>query len=88
MPATRGGQLEDEVDDITAGMCPTDRTMFEVEIVWDIHRDAEDIIMIRVMQLPRDGTESPAPHYWTLATFKGRLEMMRDRFDQFHPKGD
>merc|ERR1719159_1092505 len=49
---SEGSHLVDEANDITVEMRPRDRLKFEVELVWDIHRDAKDIIVIRVMQFP------------------------------------
>merc|ERR1719199_1849540 len=60
---SEASHLVDETNDITAEMRPSDRLKFEVELVWDIHRDADDIIVIRVMQFPADGkTEASVLH--------------------------
>merc|ERR1719199_715367 len=60
---SEASHLVDEANDITAEMRPADRLKFEVELVWDIHRDAQDIIVIRVMQFPPDGkTEASVLH--------------------------
>merc|ERR1719262_2053167 len=85
---SEGSHLVDEANDITVEMRPRDRLKFEVELVWDIHRDAKDTIVIRVMQFPPDGMDATVLYYWTLSKFKERLDMMRDCYDQFHQKGD
>lgn len=85
---SEASHLVDEANDITAEMRPADRMKFEVELVWDIHRDAQDIIVIRVMQFPPDGMDASVLCYWTLVKFKERLDMMRDCYDVFHHKGE
>jgi len=79
--------LTDEANEITQEMRLNDRLKFEVELVWDIHREASDIIVIRVMRFQADGADASVMCYWTLAKFKERVEMMRDCYDQFHKKG-
>jgi hypothetical protein len=90
--------LVDEANEITAELRPDDRLKFEVELVWDIHRDAQDIIVIRLLEYtPRKRIASHSPGeappeeieyatrvvtYWTLSKFKLRLDHMRDCYDQ------
>lgn len=68
-------------------MRPEDRLKFQVELVWDIYREARDIIVIRVMQIPQDSSEAAVLCYWTLSRFKERLDMMRDCYDDFTKTG-
>lgn len=42
--------LVDEANEITAAVRPSDCLKFEVELVWDIHRAAKDIVVIRLMK--------------------------------------
>eukprot|EP00747_Dinoflagellata_sp_TGD_P066318 gnl/TRDRNA2_/TRDRNA2_154749_c0_seq1.p1 gnl/TRDRNA2_/TRDRNA2_154749_c0~~gnl/TRDRNA2_/TRDRNA2_154749_c0_seq1.p1 ORF type:complete len:1034 (-),score=214.84 gnl/TRDRNA2_/TRDRNA2_154749_c0_seq1:274-3291(-) len=85
---SEASHLVDEANDITAEVRPAERLKFEVELVWDIHREAHDIIIIRVMQFPQDGSEAIVLAYWTLARFMERLDMMRDAYEHFHRKGE
>jgi len=83
--------LVDEANMITREVRPEDRLHFEVEFVWDIYRDVEDILMIRVMcfdDRDREGRAGDAVlHYWTYAQFRERLDMMRDVYLLFHHTG-
>lgn len=48
--------LVDEANEITDALRPEDMLRFEVELVWDIHRDLNDIIIVRLLRhglLPR-----------------------------------
>jgi len=89
--------LVDEANEITAELRPNDRLKFEVELVWDIHRDAQDIIVIRLLEYRQNKPDGAAQDegqaeasdfntrvvtYWTLPKFKVRLDHMRDCFDQ------
>jgi hypothetical protein len=77
--------LIDEANAITRKVRPDDKLHFEVEFVWDIYRDVEDILMIRVMQCSEtQGRGDIVLHYWTYTKFKERLDMMRDVFFAFH----
>eukprot|EP00972_Heterocapsa_arctica_P052149 7671244-Heterocapsa_arctica.AAC.1 len=42
--------LVDEANEITTVLRPEERLKFEVELVWDIHRAARDIIVIRLQR--------------------------------------
>eukprot|EP00913_Durusdinium_trenchii_P021798 g20481.t1 len=60
----------------------------DVELVWDIHRHVSDIIIIiRITQWSADGQDASVLSYWTVDSFKQRLEMMRDCYDTFCSKG-
>jgi hypothetical protein len=85
----QASHLVDEANEITAELRPSDRLKFEVELVWDIHREAQDIIVIRAMQFPteEDG-DATVLCYWNLETLKERVAMMRDCFDKFHRTGE
>lgn len=85
---SEASHLVDEANEITNEMRPGDQMKFEVELVWDIHRKASDIIVIRAMQFQEDNSESTVVCYWTLSRFRERLEIMRDCYDTFHRKGD
>lgn len=80
--------LVDEASEITAELRQDDRLKFEVELVWDIHREARDIIVIRLMQFPMVGDNASVMCYWTLETFKERVEMMRDCYHVFQRQGE
>eukprot|EP00933_Yihiella_yeosuensis_P045776 TRINITY_DN4119_c0_g3_i1.p1 TRINITY_DN4119_c0_g3~~TRINITY_DN4119_c0_g3_i1.p1 ORF type:complete len:1259 (+),score=239.54 TRINITY_DN4119_c0_g3_i1:38-3814(+) len=80
----------DEANEITAELRPEDKLKFEVELLWDIHRDISDIILIRVKQFPNteSGTQDAVIlSYWTLASFKERLDMMRDSYCSYTRRG-
>merc|ERR1719230_390682 len=55
---SEASHLIDEANDITTEMRPQERLKFEVELVWDIHREATDIIVIRVMQFLATGVDA------------------------------
>ena len=56
----------DEANAMSNEMRPSDRLRFEVELIWDIHRDAKDVIVIRVMRFEHDGDDQATVlHYWT-----------------------
>eukprot|EP00931_Biecheleriopsis_adriatica_P023848 TRINITY_DN14980_c0_g1_i1.p1 TRINITY_DN14980_c0_g1~~TRINITY_DN14980_c0_g1_i1.p1 ORF type:complete len:1119 (+),score=240.91 TRINITY_DN14980_c0_g1_i1:87-3443(+) len=88
--------LVDEANEITTALRPEDQLKFEVELVWDIHRAARDIIIIRLMKAQdaileedrspcsqaSDLDRSVVVAYWTLTKFKARLDQMRDCFDE------
>lgn len=87
----------DEANMITREVRPEDRLHFEVEFVWDIYRDVEDILMIRVMcfdDRDREGRagdtrdQGTVLHYWTYWQFRERLDMMRDVYLVFHRTGE
>mmetsp|Transcript_93745 Transcript_93745/g.146340 ORF Transcript_93745/g.146340 Transcript_93745/m.146340 type:complete len:1137 (-) Transcript_93745:195-3605(-) len=80
--------LVDEANEITAEMRPDDCLKFEVELVWDIHREASDIIVIRAMQFPTGKGDASVLCYWSLESFKDRVVMMRDCFDVYYRVGD
>lgn len=84
---SKAAYLVDEANDITKELRPEDRLKFEVELVWDIHRHVSDIIIIRITQWSADGSEASVLSYWTVDSFKQRLEMMRDCYDTFCSKG-
>lgn len=84
---SKAAYLVDEANDITKEIRPEDRLKFEVELVWDIHRHVSDIIIIRITQWSADGSEASVLSYWTVDSFKQRLEMMRDCYDTFCSKG-
>jgi len=78
--------LVDEANEITAELRPEDELKFEVELVWDIHREVSDIIVIRFLHLPLD-RDPVVLSYWTLGSFRQRLDMMRDCYDVFSRNG-
>lgn len=80
--------LTDEANEITMEIRPADRLKFEVELVWDIQRSPRDIIVIRMMQFPDGAGDPTLLCYWTLQTFKERVDMMRECYDIFHRRGD
>ncbi|CAK8999181.1 unnamed protein product [Durusdinium trenchii] len=85
---SKAAYLVDEANDITTEMRSEDRLKFEVELVWDIHRHVSDIIIIiRITQWSADGQDASVLSYWTVDSFKQRLEMMRDCYDTFCSKG-
>eukprot|EP00439_Symbiodinium_sp_Y106_P041821 s319_g5.t1 len=67
-------------------MATEDRLKFEVELVWDIHRHVSDIILIRALRLAQS-QEPTVLSYWTVASFRQRLEVMRDCYDAFCCQG-
>eukprot|EP00397_Hematodinium_sp_SG-2012_P008316 GEMP01008373.1.p1 GENE.GEMP01008373.1~~GEMP01008373.1.p1 ORF type:complete len:857 (+),score=178.66 GEMP01008373.1:699-3269(+) len=85
-------KLVDEGNDIAWEMrTPEDRILLEVELVWDVNgAEPEDVITIRVTQLV-DGIQlrlDPPPYptclfFWTVAKFLERLELMRQKYDEF-----
>jgi len=80
--------LIDEANAISRRVRPDDRLHFEVEFVWDIYRDVEDILMIRVMHCGEVvGRGDVVLHYWTYDKFRDRLDMMRDVFFVFQLTG-
>jgi len=96
----QASNLVDEANEITEALRPEDRLKFEVELVWDIHRAARDVVVIRLMRTicPAEEEESPCSRvsdvdksvvvaYWTLAKFKARLDQMRDCFDSKQTSG-
>jgi len=96
----QASNLVDEANEITEALRPEDNLKFEVELVWDIHRAAKDIVVIRLTRTnsAAEGEESPCSHisdvdksvvvaYWTLAKFKARLDQMRDCFDTKQTSG-
>ena len=83
----KAANLVDEANDITKEVRSEDRLKFEVELVWDIHRHVSDIIIIRITQWNEAGEEASVLSYWTVDSFKQRLEMMRDCYDTFCSKG-
>merc|ERR550514_2374056 len=56
--------LVDEANDITSELRPEDRLKFEVELVWDIHRDVQDIIVIRLMRFGENEPAASVVSYW------------------------
>eukprot|EP00440_Ansanella_granifera_P028997 gb/GFBE01031500.1/.p1 GENE.gb/GFBE01031500.1/~~gb/GFBE01031500.1/.p1 ORF type:complete len:1157 (+),score=242.02 gb/GFBE01031500.1/:1-3471(+) len=93
--------LVDEANEITMALRPEDRLKFEVELVWDVHRAARDIVVIRLMKgvdRIHEEEDSPCSHasdaeqsvvtaYWTLVKLKARLDQMRDCFDEKQSAG-
>lgn len=75
--------LVDEANDITREVRFEDHLHIEVEFVWDIMRETEELLMVRVMQ--DDCTL--VLHYWTYSKFKERLDMMRDVYRAFQHTG-
>lgn len=87
--------LVDEANEITSAVRPGDHLKFEVELVWDIHRAARDIVVIRQTRTPEifaeeagtptsnhsDTDHSVVVAYWTLSKFKARLDQMRDCYE-------
>ncbi|CAJ1406591.1 unnamed protein product [Effrenium voratum] len=83
---SKAAQLVDEANDITKELRPEDRLKFEVELVWDIHRHVSDIIIIRITQWSAT-MEASVLSYWTVDSFKRRLESMRDCYDSWCSQG-
>lgn len=79
--------LIDEANAITRKVRPEERFHFEVEFVWDIYRDVEDILMIRAMHCAAEGRGDTVLHYWTYAKFKERLDIMREVYFEFYHSG-
>jgi hypothetical protein len=87
--------LVDEANEITSAVRPEDHLKFEVELVWDIHRAARDIVVIRQTRTHdvfageagtptsnhSDTDHSVVVAYWTLSKFKARLDQMRDCYE-------
>mmetsp|Transcript_4629 Transcript_4629/g.11208 ORF Transcript_4629/g.11208 Transcript_4629/m.11208 type:complete len:1411 (+) Transcript_4629:106-4338(+) len=85
--------LVDEANDITRVVRTSDCFHFEIEFVWDIYRDKDEMLMVRLMRtgvgpVLAEATNGQAPHdqdgvvvhYWTYAKFRERLDLMRDVF--------
>ncbi|CAL1126660.1 unnamed protein product [Cladocopium goreaui] len=74
--------LVDEANMITREVRPEDQLHFEVDLVWDIFRHPEEVLVIRLLSYsssPRSATtSSQVLHYWSYAQFQARLELMRD----------
>lgn len=74
-------QYIDEANDITREMRSKDMLKFEVEFIWDIYRDIEDVLVIRLMRMPDyegdNSNRSQVLYYWTYQKFRYRLELMR-----------
>lgn len=83
---SKASHLVDEANEITTEIRPEDRLKFEVELVWDIHRHVSDIILIRALRLAQS-QEPTVLSYWTVASFRQRLEVMRDCYDAFCCQG-
>ncbi|CAE7355203.1 unnamed protein product [Symbiodinium pilosum] len=80
---SKASHLVDEANEITSEIRPEDRLKFEVELVWDIHRHVSDIILIRALRLAPSNEEPTVLSYWTVSSFRQRLEVMRDCYDAF-----
>mmetsp|Transcript_105405 Transcript_105405/g.187452 ORF Transcript_105405/g.187452 Transcript_105405/m.187452 type:complete len:955 (+) Transcript_105405:23-2887(+) len=81
---SEASHMVDEANEITAELRKEDQLKFEVELVWDIHREVSDIIVIRFLHLQEDPV---VLSYWTLGSFRQRLRMMRDCYDAFSRNG-
>eukprot|EP00927_Polykrikos_kofoidii_P077615 TRINITY_DN74547_c0_g1_i1.p1 TRINITY_DN74547_c0_g1~~TRINITY_DN74547_c0_g1_i1.p1 ORF type:complete len:1426 (-),score=241.24 TRINITY_DN74547_c0_g1_i1:394-4626(-) len=77
----------DEANDITDTLRSEDRLRFEVELVWDIHRDPQDVVVIRLLRREESATRDDSEAnfdagvvlgYWGLVKFRARLDRMRD----------
>lgn len=90
---TMASHWTDEANDITRALRPEASLKFEVELVWDIHREPRDIIVIRLLREkpPAGADESQQEQaitpgvvgYWPLDKFEARLDRMRDAFNEF-----
>jgi len=78
--------LVDEANEIMRDMRPDLELKFDVDFVWDIFRRAQDVLLIRVIQLSPAGEnygESTVQSYWTYAKFGERLGAMRACYNSF-----
>lgn len=78
--------LVDEANEITREMRPDVEVKFDVDFVWDIFRRAEDVLVVRVLQLSLTGEpdgETKVLSYWTYPRFCERLVEMRSCYFTF-----
>ena len=79
--------LLDEANLITREVRPEDHMHFQVELIWDIERTPEEVILVRLLSCTSKraaGSPMGAPqdcqvlHYWTYRRFLEKLDYMRD----------
>ncbi|CAJ1355377.1 unnamed protein product [Effrenium voratum] len=74
----------DEANMITREVRPEDHMQFEVELVWDIFRKPEEVLVIRLMSYAHSSSargttpSGQLMHYSSVARFLERLELLRD----------
>ena len=77
--------LLDEANLITREVRPQDHMHFQVELIWDIERHPEEVLLIGLLNYG-NGTDAPAKgaadcqvlHYWSYGRFLEKLDHMRD----------
>lgn len=79
--------LVDEANDITTELVSENHLKYEVELVWDIHREPADIIVIRALRAVDDG-DAVVDSYMALGHFRDRVERMRECFKTYRRNGE
>ena len=83
----RACYLLDEANMITREVRPEDHLHFQVELIWDIERSPEEVLLICLLRYASKGNPTPrtgAPqdfqvlHYWSYTRFLEKLDYMRD----------